>query len=371
MKVFLAFVYFFSSVLIIFGLLWLMIWVAPAEFVLDRAVLSNHKSRFDYPNRIFPNLPLKEPLTSPGSIAGLSAKDDEVKAWVLLCNNKKEAKAVFKAYGSYVAKGDKRQSSGPGYLNYSLSDPGVRGQVKLVDEVIVHIQGRDDDTIEKAFQHAGLMKANPRANILTEIAHTNKYLWHIVIFILVYAAIQFPIWNRVASWAAAIRPKPGIPVVSEPELRQRLLAINTMDVPFRVVERSGEKLDVVWRLADAKWVGLMTANKVSRVEIMRLRLSDRDKSCRVLEISKAIKASADGTTLQFAFSFSFFRGIVFGQWEYEKQFGLIFKDGSLTFDTAYEYKFSLSELKNPIVNIIVSSGWSFKPVMFFSRILGG
>jgi hypothetical protein len=144
-----------------------------------------------------------------------------------------------------------------------------------------------------------------------------------------------------------------------------------MDVPFRVVERKRNKLDVVWHLADAKWVGLMTANKVSRVEIMRLRLSDRDKSCRAVEISKAIKASADGTTLQFAFSFSFFRGIVFGQWEYEKQFGLIFKDGGLTFDTAYEYKFSLSELKNPIVNIIVSSGWSFKPVMFFSRILGG
>jgi hypothetical protein len=144
-----------------------------------------------------------------------------------------------------------------------------------------------------------------------------------------------------------------------------------MDVPFHIVEKKGKKLDVIWRLADAKWVGLMTANKVSRVEIMRLRLSDHDKSCRVLEISKAIKASADGTTLQFAFSFSFFRGIVFGQWEYEKQFGLIFRDGNLTFDTAYEYKFSLNELKNPLVNIIVSSGWSFKPVLFFSRILGG
>jgi len=191
------------------------------------------------------------------------------------------------------------------------------------------------------------MVSNPRANILTVIAHTNKYLWHIVVFILAYTAIQFPIWNRVASWAAAVRPKAGIQPVSEPELRQRLLAINAMDVPFHVVEKKGKKLDVVWRLADAKWVGLMTANKVSRVEIMRLRLSERDKSCRVVEISKAIKASADGTTLQFAFSFSFFRGIVFGQWEYEKQFGLIFRDGGLTFDTAYEYKFSLSEIKEP------------------------
>jgi hypothetical protein len=290
---------------------------------------------------------------------------------VLLCKSKKEAKAVFGVYGSHVGKGDKWQSSGPGYLNYSHSDSGLRGQVKLIGEVVVHVQGSNEDTIEKAFQQAGLMVVNPRANIFTKIAHTNKYLWHIVIFILVYTAFQFPIWNRVASWAAAVRPRPGTVPVSEPELRQRLLAINTMDVPFRVVERKGKKLDVVWRLADAKWVGLMTANKVSRVEIMRLRLSDHDKSCRTVEISKAIKASADGTTLQFAFSFSFFRGIVFGQWEYEKQFGLIYKDGSLTFDTAYEYKFSLDELKTPLVNIIVASGWSFKPVMFFSRILGG
>jgi hypothetical protein len=371
MKILLAFVYFFGSVLIIFGLLWLMIWVAPPEYMLDRAALSNHNGRFDHPERILPNLPFKEPFAFPGSTAGLAAKDDEVKGWVLLCKNKKEAEALFKAYGSQVAKGDKWQSSGPGYLNYSLSDPGLRGQVKLIDEVIVHVQGRDDDRIERAFQQAGLIIANPRANILTEIAHTNKYLWHIVIFILVYTAIQFPIWNRVASWAAAVRPKAGIQAVSEPELRQHLLAINTMDVPFRVIEKKGKKLDVVWRLADAKWVGLITANKVSRVEIMRLRLSDHDKSCRAVEISKTIKASVDGTTLQFAFSFSFFRGIVFGQWEYEKQFGLIFRDGGLTFDTAYEYKFSLSELKNPIVNIIVSSGWSFKPVMFFSKILGG
>jgi hypothetical protein len=371
MKVCLAFIYFFSSILVIFGLLWLMIWVAPSGFVLDRTAISNHNGRFDHPERIFPDLPFKEPFAFPGSAAGLAAKGDKAKAWVLLCKNKKEAKAVFRAYGGHVAKGDKWQSSGPGYLNYSLSDPGLRGQVKLIDEIVIHVQARNDETIEKTFQQAGLMVANPRASILTDIAHTNKYLWHIVIFILVYTAIQFPIWNRVASWAAAVRPKAGIQAVSEPELRQRLLAINTVDVPFRVVEKKGKKLDVVWRLADAKWVGLMTANKVNRVEIMRLRLSDHDKSCRAVEISKAIKASADGTTLQFAFSFSFFRGIVFGQWEYEKQFGLIFRDGGLTFDTAYGYKFSLSELKNPVVNIIVSSGWSFKPVMFFSKILGG
>jgi hypothetical protein len=115
----------------------------------------------------------------------------------------------------------------------------------------------------------------------------------------------------------------------------------------------------------------MTANKVHRVKILQLKLSDHDKTCRAVEISKKVKASAEGSSLRFAFSLSFFRGIVFGQWEYEKEFGLIFKEGRLTLGTAYAHKFNLNEFKNPVVNIIVSSGWRFKPVIFFAKLLGG
>ena len=104
MKVFIAFGYFFGSILVIFGLLWLMIWVAPSEFMLDRAAISIHNGKFDHPERIFPDLPFKEPFTFRGSAAGLAAKGDKAKAWVLLCKNKKEAKAVFSAYGGPLPK---------------------------------------------------------------------------------------------------------------------------------------------------------------------------------------------------------------------------------------------------------------------------
>ena len=79
-----------------------------------------------------------------------------------------------------------------GFLNYSLSDPGLRGQVKLIDEIVIHVQARNDDVIEETFQQAGLIVPNPKANILTEIAHTNKYFWHIAIFVLVYARSSCP-----------------------------------------------------------------------------------------------------------------------------------------------------------------------------------
>ena len=51
--------------------------------------------------------------------------------------NKKEAKP-FQNIWSQVAKGI---SGNPLVrINYRLSDPGIHGQVKLIDEVVVHVQ---------------------------------------------------------------------------------------------------------------------------------------------------------------------------------------------------------------------------------------
>jgi len=51
--------------------------------------------------------------------------------------------------------------------------------------------------------------------------------------------------------------------------------------------------------------------------------------------------------------------------------GIIVRDGLPAIGTAYEYTFSHAELKNPVVNIVVQSGWQYRPVMFISRLLGG
>jgi len=106
------------------------------------------------------------------------------------------------------------------------------------------------------------------------------------LFILIYAAIQLPIWNRVGSWAASVYPKPGVLPVTESELRRRLLAINDLDVPFKVSERKDGKLDVTWRLADAKWAGLMTLNKVTVTQLIQLRLPEKERACRAIDIIK-------------------------------------------------------------------------------------
>jgi hypothetical protein len=68
-------------------------------------------------------------------------------------------------------------------------------------------------------------------------------------------------------------------------------------------------------------------------------------------------------------SWSFFRGINFFQYERGVQVGLFFKDGQWT--KAYNYRFNLAEMKNPLIEVIAGSGWTFAPVVTFFRPLGG
>ena len=188
---------------------------------------------------------------------------------------------------------------------------------------------------------------------------------------LLYVLLLVPLWGRVASWSATVLPKPGIEPVSEAELRQRLLAINATDSPLQVIEGKKGKMDIVWRLADAKWAGLLTLNKIKRTQIIRIKLSGEDAACRAIDISKTVRGSADARTLHLGFSFSFFRGIVFFQKEYETLYGLVFKEGRLAIDNAYRYTFNSAEMKSPVMQIVRDSGWRYKPVVFFSRWLGG
>ena len=257
------------------------------------------------------------------------------------------------------------------YYNYTKKELGVVGRMKLLDGVIVHVEGKDYPTVDQAIDRSALMVRNPEANIFTDIARTDRYVPHIIIFILLYFLVLIPLWFRVASWAATVLPKPGVEPVSEAELRQRLLALNETDSPLQVVEGKKGTMDIVWRLADAKWAGLMSLHKIQRTQIIRIQLSGDEAACRAIDIAKTIRGSADAQTLHLGFSFDFFRGIVFYQKEYEIQYGLIFKEGGLAIDRVYEYTFSHAEMKSPVMQIVLNSGWSYKPVVVFTRWLGG
>lgn len=370
MRVFLAFSYFIASILVPIGLMFLGVLLAPPRLVLDQEVLSSIQA--GNLAQVFPKARSKEKFAYPGAAAGVMAPQEESTIKVLVFETEKKAKEVFKAYAEQAARGSgASQSSGPGYHAYRNSEKGVAGRVELVARVILHAEAKDSDSAEQLIQNSGIMRSNPEANWLTAFFTTEKYFPHLIVLIILYAAPQFRIWNRVVSWATRVPAKPGVEPVSEEELRRRLLAINQEDVPFKVVEVKGGKIEATWRLADAKWAGIMTLNKVKELRILQLRPSEKEKVCRALDIGKSVRASADGLEMGFSLSGYIFRGVILAQWEYEVQYGFTFRDGRIRFEKVYEYKFDYDELKRPIVEVITASGWEYRPVLFISKILGG
>jgi len=365
MKVILAFAYFFFSVLVIIGLGWLGYTLAPQDFILNRNLLSAEHGKLKHAESLLPEFDTIVSFQYPESVAGLYAHKQKHKLWLIVFPDDRSARDAFKNYsGSLSEKMGPRQSSTPNMISYRNPDSNVYGHARRINELILHVEAESKPAVKQIIQQSGLLIPNPEANILTEIFYKGRYLWYIVIFIFLYAAIQLPVWNRIGSWAATIHPSSSTPPVREYELKQRLLAINNLDVPFMIREKKNGRLDVVWRLADAKWAGLMTMNKIDVIQIIRLRLSEKESACYAVDITRSVSYSAGGLKSVFSFRYSFFRGINFGRWDYEKQFGLIFSNGELQLNEAYSYQFSTDEMKKPVVDIVTGSGWKYKPVMF-------
>ena len=92
---------------------------------------------------------------------------------------------------------------------------------------------------------------------------------------------------------------------------------------------------------------------------------------RVKTIDESRSISFDGGIANLSWSFSFSRGVMFFEYEAGAAFGLLFKDGAWAVDRAYQYRFNLAEMKNPLIEATVMGGWSYAPSLTFVRWLGG
>lgn len=190
--------------------------------------------------------------------------------------------------------------------------------------------------------------------------------------IFVWAGLQFFIFGRVASWAGQVPPVPGIAPIAAETLMQRLLGINEQDVPYTIKRGNRDnELVVDWRYADAKWLDLMRLHGMSKGYRLVLRFDDGAHNVRAQDRYASFDWSAGRGPNLLALDWKMSLGITFYEYQYERVFGLQFKDGQPTFDLSYAYTFDLNELKQPMIEIIRHSGWNFRPVITFFRPIGG
>jgi hypothetical protein len=82
--------------------------------------------------------------------------------------------------------------------------------------------------------------------------------------------------------------------------------------------------------------------------------------------------TSDGrSTVAVTGSASFFRGINFETIEFGATPGIVWRGNDPTPEPGYVWQFSVSELKRPVVRLIIEAGWTYLPVATFNRLLNG
>jgi hypothetical protein len=164
-----------------------------------------------------------------------------------------------------------------------------------------------------------------------------------------------PYLNFVARTAFNF-PGEGQPV-PEGALRASIKGINHLDAPVMVKEQ-GKKLVLTWKYVDAQWWELLAKSGLRQVYELHVKLDGRTKEATLIDVMKSVSWRAGPT--QVRVSGGFFRGVNFS-FEIGKRWGI---QENFQFGKVYDYKFIPQEIKNPVMNTILRSGWSVRFAMW-------
>lgn len=176
---------------------------------------------------------------------------------------------------------------------------------------------------------------------------------------------------RLSTWASASPPDPGSVPISSSDLRQRLLMLNDQAFPFSVrSSKRANELVMDWKYADASWLSLMNANKMTQLARFIMRLDERDHTVRVMENRREFSASAGREGLRLSGHFAW--GVItFYEYKQETIYGVQIENGRPVPRLSYTYRFDSEEMRQPLLLLTRENGWTFQPVPLFWKLLTG
>ena len=156
------------------------------------------------------------------------------------------------------------------------------------------------------------------------------------------------------------RPAAGTKVVSAEQVLARLQKLNRKGLPWRIVDGSSEGVDLIaeWKIVDARWYEIFAKASLTKVFRIFLKVDDANKHIRAQDREYEVSWRAGVPTLSIAAS-----GFKGQKWsvEYEKSYGVT---EDFDIGVQYEYLFKTAEIKKPIQEAVVASGWVYKGVIF-------
>lgn len=248
----------------------------------------------------------------------------------------------------------------PGTFRYRRADTGHYGLLMTVDEIVLHVDAADREQLARTIARLPFVTENPEPHPLDRAFGSPGWL---AAWLVLYLGLATWFMARTAAWAATIEPPAGAGAgTSAVELRQRLLGLSSLDLPFTIRELPNGDLMAEWRLVDAAWTSVFSRAGLRKSLTLRLRLG-RDRIVRVIESERALSWSGGVRGALAAASWA--RPIRFFHVEAGAAHGVILQDGGWQADAAYNYRYDAIEVKAPVVRTIVAAGWTFRPVLTF------
>lgn len=187
-------------------------------------------------------------------------------------------------------------------------------------------------------------------------------LWWIVPAFLIAGFMVFAMMEFTAALLVKRpRRRSGVPAAV---LRERLLALNSDEKPYRVVAGETSDLELEWDVVDATWYELFARVKLTTVYRARMLLDEARREVRWYETlrSSNVFLGFEGWKAKFNFSFYYRSGYLNVLWS-----GLAY--GILPgfpprIGKVYEFHLDTVAVKEEITDVIRRAGWTFRPVVF-------
>ncbi len=182
-----------------------------------------------------------------------------------------------------------------------------------------------------------------------------------IAFLLTYSLIWVLGILLGGEWAAKVTPEKGTPVKALKDLKNEILAMNALDIPFKFLVTGPETLSVVWR-EDEKWKELLEDWTSDTRYSFNIRFREKNHSVSVMETFRTVHEHR-GFLKFFIFAY-FSRSISIFVYRKDMPCALKYNSGKLVF-TGRKFTADLQEVRNPLIEMCVFNGWSYNPKVTF------
>ncbi len=162
------------------------------------------------------------------------------------------------------------------------------------------------------------------------------------------------------------RAKPDAIFISKTELKKKLLDLNQDNLPFKIEDGGEIELVAEWKIVDATWYEIFAKAGLEKTHKIWLSFDEGGKTVKVLEESFSVDWRAGVPSI--SLKAEKFQGRSIGN----KSFGVgyAFKGvDPLSYGQVYNYRFDVSEMKNPLIQVITNAGWDFVPVLTKKKLI--